>query len=471
MPRIGDMVTDLVRIAGAGHVLVDEESRSAYSRDKSPFPGRLPDVVVRPADAAEVSAVVRLANARGLSLLPRGAGFSIAGFPPVEHAPTVFLDVRRLDRVVEIDEVNMTVTAQAGILTSALDAAVAERGFQVHTVAVPIRHTTLGGVLSGVFGGGIPLDSCAVGLTGQHVLAVKVVLPNGDLISTNAGGANRHRTSSTLFDGDGPLLTPMFIGDGGSFGVKVEATLSLTPAARFTHADAWLVPDLDSAWRAVRELSRLRELPFTWLSASLGWLPVSQESSWELDVVAAAGDKRVLDVQVEILERTLTSCGASKASAERRALSREFAVPGAAWTRQIVDLDRALLAFVFGNRDFCDGLRAVRGLLDQRFAERDLAALGLGLRTVWSPLTRHAVYTSISLTYDGSVPGAREETARLAREAYTLVSELGGYSEPHQGEVAGILARSWSPAYERLVAGLKATLDPNRILNPGLWEE
>jgi len=105
----------------------------------------------------------------------------------------------------------------------------------------------------------------------------------------------------------------------------------------------------------------------------------------------------------------------------------------------------------------------------RRFASRGLADLGLGLKIVFAPLTRHAVYTSISITYDPSVAGGREATAHLAREAYELVAELGGYAEPHQGEAARILAGAWSPEYARLVSRIKAALDPNDILNPGLW--
>src|SRR5262249_45395333 len=216
-----------------------------------------------------------------------------------------------------IEEVNMTVPAQAGIVTADLDAQVAERGFQVHTVAVPIRFTTLGGVLSGVVGGGIPLDSTAVGLTGQHVLGLKLVLPTGEVVATNAGGSNRHRGTSALADADGPSLTSMFLGDGGSLGVKVEATLRLVPAARHIHADAWLVPDFEATWRAFRALMAPRELPVAWLSAT------ASPDGWEIDVVSTAADERLLGPAVKLVERVLRSCGARPAPAERRAQSAD----------------------------------------------------------------------------------------------------------------------------------------------------
>lgn len=454
----------LAALVGDEHVVTDASALAPYSRDKSPFPGLLPAVVVRPADVDEVAAVVTLANELRFPLLPRGAGFSIAGYPPVGQVQAVFLDLRRLDRVLEIDEVDMTVTAQAGIVTADLEAQVAARGLQVHTVAVPIRFTTLGGVLSGVVGGGIPLDSTAVGLTGQHVLGLKVVLPTGEVVATNAGGGNRHRARSTLADDDGPRLTSMFLGDGGSLGVKVEATLRLAPAARHTHADAWLMPDVDATWRAFRALMAPRELPAVWLSATS-----ADDDAWEVDVVSTAADERLLGPAVEAVERVLRSHGGREAPAQRRAQAGDFATPGADWTSAIVDLDRALLAFAFGNRDFPDGLRSVRALLERRFAERGLADLGLALKVVFAPLTRHAAYTSISITYDPSIADGREETARLAGEAYAHVAALGGYAEPHQGEAARILADAWSPAYASLVARIKTALDPNGVLNPGMW--
>jgi hypothetical protein len=77
-----EVVARLAALVGEGHVVTDPSALAPYARDKSPFPELVPAVVVRPADVAEVAAVVALANELRFALLPRGAGFSIAGYPP-----------------------------------------------------------------------------------------------------------------------------------------------------------------------------------------------------------------------------------------------------------------------------------------------------------------------------------------------------------------------------------------------------
>src|SRR5690606_29597997 len=181
-------------LVGHEHVLGTEEIGAAYRHDRSPFPDVEPGVVVRPGSVDEVSRVVRLAHEHGWPVVPYGGGFSHAGFTMTPPRTSVVVDMRRLNRVLEVDEENMTVTAEAGILMSDLEAAVQAKGFQVHTVSVPVRWTTLGGVLSGVVGGGLPADGAAVGDGVRFLLGLTVVLADGSVVSTNAGGSNVHRS-------------------------------------------------------------------------------------------------------------------------------------------------------------------------------------------------------------------------------------------------------------------------------------
>ena len=220
---------------------------------------------------------------------------------PTPHR-AIILDTRRLNRVLEINEVNMTVTAEAGVIMSELDARVAARGFEVQTVGVPIQHTTLGGVLSGVVGGGLPRDSGASGTTGRQLVDLKVVLADGSLLRTNAGGANVSRRASSIQGGDGPFLTAAFVGDGGSFGVKVEATLQITPAAPHVASGQWLLEDLDSVWRALAELAAVRETPYTGIG-------IAEGPPWAVHFTARASRPDILALYVRSVERVLEACG------------------------------------------------------------------------------------------------------------------------------------------------------------------
>jgi FAD/FMN-containing dehydrogenase len=447
------LAAELVSALGANNVLQDDAQIAPYRRDRSPYPEIDPGVVVTPGSVDEISKVLQIANNSRSPVVVRGGGFSMTGFLPQPPGQAIVLDTRRLNRVLDIDEENMTVTAEAGVMMSELDARVSACGFDVQTVGVPIQHTTLGGVLSGVVGGGLPGDVSVSGLTGRQVVGFGVVLPDGTLLQTNAGGANVHRAASSLPGGDGPFLTGVFIGDGGSLGVKVEATLQITPAAPHDATGQWLFGDLDSVWRALGTLAAIRETPYAGIGVAEG-LP------WALNFTVRASNPELLASRVRGIEHVLESCGG------RPDRSGASAVPSRDW---FVNADRAVVAFIFGRAQFLEAYQRIRAMLDETMRERRLADLGIGVKIYIYSHTRHAIYTSISILFERSVPGSQAQAVSLATETYELVVALGGYPEPHQGVASQIIARAWSPAYRRIFLGLKSALDPNNILNPGLW--
>lgn len=237
------------------------------------------------------------------------------------------LDTRRLNRII-VDEVDMTVTAQCGVILSDLQDAVGERGFECQTVAVPQRYTTLGDVLSGVVGGGLPREMPTRGGTGQFVLGLTVVLPDGTLVKTNAGGSNVHRTRSVVSATDGPTLTQLFIGDGGLLGVKVEATLRLLPIAPHMDAGAWMFDELDQAWQALVDLTSFRELPYSTVT-------VAGDPPWSFTYGVRAGDPALIPQRTELIRRTLAARGGREDDAEQV----EYALAGlkadAEWAKRV----------------------------------------------------------------------------------------------------------------------------------------
>lgn len=446
------LAADLVAVVGADNVLEDESALGPYRRDKSPYPEIDPGIVVRPGSVDQLSGVLQLANSHRNPVIVRGGGFSMTGFLPPPPRQAIMLDTRRLNRVLAIDEVNMTVTAEAGVIMSDLDAKVTARGFEVQTVGVPIQYTTLGGVLSGVVGGGIPRDSTS-GSTGRQLVGLKVVLPDGTVLQTNAGGANIHRAASAFPGGDGPFLTGVFIGDGGSLGVKVEATLQLAPPAPYVASGQWVFNDFESVWRVLDQLGAMREIPYTGIG-------VAEGPPCGMTFTARASNPDLLASHVRCIETVLEACGG------RPDPSDTSAVPDREW---FINVDRAVLSFIFGRAQFREAFKRIRMMLDERITEQHLADVGVGVKIYIYPHTRHAIFTSISIVFDKSVPGSRESAVRLAIEMYEFVVRLGGYLEPQQGVASRIVARAWSPTYRRVFLALKSAVDPNNILNPGLW--
>ncbi len=461
--RPSALVDVLGAAVGTDKLVADADDLATYGHDKGPFPGVTPALAVKAETTDDVAAVLRVASEHSAPVVVRGGGFALGGPPSSGGEIPIVLDTRALDRVIDIDEEGMTVTAECGILMADLEAAVAERGFEVHTVAVPRAYTTLGGVLSGVCGGGFPSDIASVGGSGQFVLGLRVVLPNGTILDTNAGGSNVHRAFSSIAASDGPHATQLFIGDGGALGVKVRATLAMHPVRREVHAGAYEFDSFEQAWGAVTHLNRRSDgVPYSKLYVMKG-------SPWGVTYAVKAGTKELMSAHVAFVDEAMRACGGVLGRADLQELAQANAEMDPAWADQFITVARGVVAFVFGNREFPRAFARMRELFEVELAPR-LAALGIEPPMFACPYGRHAVWAAITLPYDGQDPVARAEVADMTRKGHELLVELGGWSELHQGELTKVLAGAWSPEYRAFFELLKNGVDPSGVLNRGLWD-
>ncbi len=186
-----------------------------------------PLAVAAPRTAADVQDLVRAAADLGISLSSRGAGLSYsAGYIP-DDDHTVIVDTRGLDRIVEINVEDRYVTVEAGVTWAALRDALEGTG-----LTPPFwgtfsgLHATIG---AGLSQGAKFFGSGNRGTSAESVIGLKVVTGTGALLTTGSA-ASIHRPSP-FYRNYGPDLTGMFLADCGAFGIKVEATLQLVPAA------------------------------------------------------------------------------------------------------------------------------------------------------------------------------------------------------------------------------------------------
>lgn len=241
----------LRRILGPDHVVTDGAVRVLHGQDV--FRKADPVLaVLRPGTAAEVSAVVAACAAAGLAIVPRGGGMSYTdGYVPV-RADSVSLDLSRLNRIVAIDETDMTVTAEAGVTWAALRQALAAKGLRTpYWGPMSGLHATVGGALSQ---GSIFFGSAQHGAVADSVLSIAVVTGDGTLLETGTGGS-RH-VDTPFFRWHGPDLTGLFCGDAGAFGVKVRATFRLLKLAPAQDYLSFGFDDHDSMAAALAAIAR-----------------------------------------------------------------------------------------------------------------------------------------------------------------------------------------------------------------------
>ena len=219
------LASKLCVIAGERNVSTDAAECDYFAQDV--FTRDTPaGVVVAPGDTEQLAAVVAEAVRAGRAVVPRGGGMSYtSGYVPSE-AQSVLLDMRRMNRVLEINRADMYVRVEAGITWQALHEALQEQGLKTpYWGTLSGRYATVGGSLSqnSIFWG-----SGRHGSAADAVLSMEVVLADGSLLNT---GSAAQKNARPFFRHFGPDLTGLFTGDGGALGVKATITLKLLPQA------------------------------------------------------------------------------------------------------------------------------------------------------------------------------------------------------------------------------------------------
>ena len=215
--------SELAKIAGPEDVLTSPEERIAYSYDATAMLGHPPEAIVLAESAAEIAAVLKLANSAGFKVVPRGSGTNLSGGTvPCENA--VVLVTTRMDRILEVDPRNLTLRAQCGTLTARIDEAAAPHGLFFPPDPGSMKISTIGGNVAENSGG---LRGLKYGVTRDYVMGLEVVLPSGELLRCG---------TKCVKDVAGYSLKDLFIGSEGTLGVITEVLLQLLPkpAARKT---------------------------------------------------------------------------------------------------------------------------------------------------------------------------------------------------------------------------------------------
>ena len=253
-----DMIlSELADVVGVEHVSTRASDLLVYSTDWSWMPqmwldrGQEPvaaDVIVHPGSPEEISGVLKIANVYRLPVVPWGGGSGTqGGAAPIFGG--IVLDVKRLDQILEIDEVSLTVRAQAGIVGTQLEWALNEKGLTLPHYPASANAATLGGYLAARGSGVI---STKYGKAEDLVLSIQAVMPDGTII----------RTPPVRSHASGPGLLNLLVGSEGTLGVITEATMQIEHQPETRLFRAMLFDDLSRALEAGRRImvSRLEPM-------------------------------------------------------------------------------------------------------------------------------------------------------------------------------------------------------------------
>jgi alkyldihydroxyacetonephosphate synthase len=253
------ILAELAAAVGPEQVSVRRLDRAIYSRDVWPrntmrlAAGELPplpELVVWPGTVEEVQAVVRIAAKVKLPMIPMGAGSGVCGGTVALDGRGMIVDLKRLDRLLELDEQSLTVTAQAGMIGEILERRLNQRGYTLGHFPSSIYCSSFGGWLSTRAAGQL---SAKYGKIEDMVLGLQVVLPSGEVLQT--------RPSPRPIAG--PDWNQAFIGAEGTLGLITAATCRVWPFPASRRFQAFNFARLEDGLAAIRAMLQAELRPAT----------------------------------------------------------------------------------------------------------------------------------------------------------------------------------------------------------------
>ncbi|MCA1629545.1 MAG: FAD-binding protein [Acidobacteria bacterium] len=450
-----DVLARLREIVGAENVLVDGERVEPYAQDavKEKFP---PEAVLLPASAAEVSAILKLANERRFPVTARGGGVGYTGGAvPVEGGVVVGTD--RMNRIREINADDLYVVTEPGVTTYALQQAVEPRGLFYPPDPASYKNSFVGGNIAENAGG---IRSAKYGVTKHYVLGLEVVLPTGEIV--RAGG----RTTKNVVGFD---LTGLLCGSEGMLGIITEATLKLLPLPEATRTVRATFRTMREACACVPAFNRAKVVPVAVEVLDRNSIE-AVETEFAFGFGAEAGalllvsvDGHAEDVERDskIVERVVKDGGGFDVVRSR---SREE-------EEKLWDVRRALSPAIkkFGTMKFNEDVVVPRSRVPElvervvRVGERyDTFVVNFG----------HAGDGNIHVNFmcDRDDPAAMKRAREAVREVFAVAIDLGGTISGEHGigyVKAPYLSMALDAPTVEMMKRIKRALDPNGILNPG----
>lgn len=445
----------LFRISGKEHVLTAPEDLICYAYDATPHEVR-PSAIVIPGSAEEVVAIMSLANEHRIPVVPRGSGTNLSG-GAVPVAGGLVLLTQRLNRIIEIDEENLTATAQPGVILGDFHRQVESRGLLYPPDPASLSVATLGGTVAEGAGGP---RGVKYGTTRDYVLGLEVVLATGEKIRT--GGKAVKSVS-------GYNLTQLFVASEGTLGVITEVTVRLVPMPQARRTCLAIFDTIEGAAQTVSAIIHHKIVP-----AALEL--IDRESIGHIEDFRPSGLPRdaeaVLLIEVDGSAADVDRQMNDIAQICQRGPARELRVAGTAEERE---------ALWQARRSHYPALARARPNIIIEDVTVPRPALPQMIRLVREAAARHGIRVGMvahagegnlhpDIMCDVNDPEEMERVERFTREVFQGALELGGTLSGEHG--IGLLKApylEWQFGVQGMAVmrRIKAALDPNNILNPG----
>ncbi|RLC24067.1 MAG: FAD-binding oxidoreductase [Deltaproteobacteria bacterium] len=453
-----DIFGALKDIVGEDAVSRNPEELFMYSRDPGAQVPRKADYVVMPRTAVQVQEILRLANREKIPVTPWGGGFTLSALV-VPNRGGIVLDMKRMDRILEVSEINRYVLLEAGVSQGALREYLKKHHprLQHSTPEAPPTVTVAGNVLIQGHGHISP----RYGINSDMVNGMEVVLPTGEICTVGSPCVS----PSWFSRGPLPDLAGLFIGWFGTTGVVTRLSLKLYPRPPYREVLAFSSDDIDAIPKAIFEATQLdlledfflimQEKP-DWMNHIFYIIIVSAHFKEELELKKTAFKEifgafkggacmtYVEDLHPALRKRFLDVPPLA-------ALAADFRKGGGfEYTGAILPLDRVPEAWRKGIE------------ISHRH--------GMVCSYVHQVLTCHSIMFGFNYSFNRADPEEIERTRAALAESNRTALDLGGLIWKGEVDAQRMTLDRMDPETARLIQKIKRVMDPNGIMNPGNWE-
>ena len=447
-------------IIGAENVLEDEESRLHYGHDETEALSFPPEVVLKPRTAIEISEILKICNAESIPVTPRGAGTGLSG-GALPHLGGVLLSTERMNSMLQIDEQNLQITTEPGVVTEELQNAVKAKGLFYPPDPASRGSCFIGGNIAENSGGP---KAVKYGVVKDYVLNLEIVLPNGDIMWT---GAN------VLKNVTGYNLTQLIVGSEGTLAIVTKIVLRLIPLPKYDLLMLAPFQSLEKACEAVSAIFRAGFTPSALELIEIDALLIVSSITGNSTIPITAGTEAHLIIEVDgnHLETLM---------AEMEAIS-EVLTSYDCGDIYFADDEQQKATLWKLRRQVAEAVK-IKGYMieeDTVVPRAALPALIRGVKALGEKYNFHAVCYGhagdgnlhIRIKKEGAANSVTEPVmVEGLRALFELVKDLGGTISAEHG--IGLVQKGYmdivmNETQLQLMRGIKKVFDPNNILNVG----
>lgn len=454
------IIEQFKNIVGEAFLLTDTESIEKYGKDETENLFYAPEVIVKPRTAQEISALIKICNEHIIPVTPRGGGTGLTG-GALPHFGGLVISMERFNEILEIDERNLQVTTEPGVITEVLQNTVKEKGLFYPPDPASKGSCFIGGNISENSGGP---KAVKYGVVKDYVLNLEVVLPTGEIIWTG---------SNVLKNATGYNITQLIVGSEGTLGIVTKIVLRLIPHPKFDLLLLAPFNSLEKASEAVSAIFRagitpsameLMEIDAITLATKMldsTAIPLTPDLAAHLIIEVDGNNLEILMNEMEAISEVLSNYEvgelyfADDAQQKNelwkiRRKANEAAVSAGFTIEEDTVVPRAELPKLIKG---VKALGATHGFKVVCYGHAGDGNLHIRIN-----------HPTIKKSFES------EEMKSILKELFKLVYSLGGTISGEHG--IGLIQKAYMPVIfdtisMELMRGIKKTFDPNGILNPG----